>query len=466
MERLSKLPIGVTYQKMLIKGIIQDPHFGRMTVDYLRPEYFDTDGLQWLFSSIQETCQKLSIIPTYRLLDDQATQVKDTDQANVLRMLIAAISEMDFREFPYVQEKVTQFIRMNMAVDAFGQSVGFFQAGDMDGFTKSLAKFLAEDQRVQDPQSAIHDFFAETPQRHLDRVVKAAMSEYLPTGIDRLDRVLGGGVEKGRLSCVMAPTGRGKSTFLCHVGVKAIQYRQRVFHVFLEGMRDEFEARYDAILSKTPYSTIMRAEYGSDVKQRLERNREQYPAMLMTRGASSKTYNPRMLLDDLKRLWDNYGWKPDAVIVDYGDLMAPAPGTTTRNEWLDQGLVFEQLKNHVAIHGPYYLWTAAQTQRLSEADERTGMPLTAHRIEGGKVKLNKLDYLVSINQTEEEKDQGIGKMALVKGRSVATVRPFRFKVDLATMMLGDLPDHQQNIPMNDAPVSNGAPGRPVQKQGF
>ena len=67
-----------------------------------------------------------------------------------------------------------------------------------------------------------------------------------------IDDICKGGIGRGELGVVIAPTGTGKSMALVHMGVQAIKSGKTVIHYTLELQDTVVASRYDSCLTKVP----------------------------------------------------------------------------------------------------------------------------------------------------------------------------------------------------------------------
>ena len=73
-------------------------------------------------------------------------------------------------------------------------------------------------------------------------------SEYISTGIEKLDTVLEGGVRKGEFLCLLARYQHGKTSFLTILGANAYISGQTVLHFVYEDRVADIYEMYTTIL--------------------------------------------------------------------------------------------------------------------------------------------------------------------------------------------------------------------------
>ena len=71
-------------------------------------------------------------------------------------------------------------------------------------------------------------------------------------GWQDIDDICRGGLGKGELGVVIAPTGAGKSMVLVHLGSQAVKLGKTVVHYTLELSDTVIASRYDSCITKIP----------------------------------------------------------------------------------------------------------------------------------------------------------------------------------------------------------------------
>jgi len=110
----------------------------------------------------------------------------------------------------------------------------------------------------------------------------------------------------------------------------------------------------------------------------------------------------------LKR-WAVAGWRPEVVVVDYADIMAPPPGTTDVREGIDRTWI--ELRS-LSIGEHLLVLTASQTNAASYSVELIGKG----NFSGSKTKNAHVTAMLGINQSPGEKERGVYRLNLPAGR--------------------------------------------------
>lgn len=103
------------------------------------------------------------------------------------------------------------------------------------------------------------------------------------------------------------------------------------------------------------------------------------------------------LIDHLRR---SRGWQPDIVCIDYLELMTSRRASDNKDEYLRQKSISTQVRG-LAIKENVLVFTATQTNRSGNNGEQN---IDISKIAESYGKSMPMDYLISLNQTQEEYD--------------------------------------------------------------
>jgi replicative DNA helicase len=244
-----------------------------------------------------------------------------------------------------------------------------------------------------------YDYLADFEQRFL----KKARSP-VSTGWPDIDDIAKGGLGKGELGVVVAPTGAGKSMVLVHLGAQAIKQGKNVLHYTLELADTIVAGRYDAAITGVELKNlaVFKEKIYDEIKD-IEGKLivKEYP----TRSASIQTIKNHV--EKLKRR----DFVPDMIIVDYGDLIKPE--NSRKDEKRHQlETIYEELRG-IAQICECPLWTASQTNRSGLNAE----VITMESISEAFNKCFVADFIFTVSRTVEDKNTNTGRIFVAKNRN-------------------------------------------------
>lgn len=214
-------------------------------------------------------------------------------------------------------------------------------------------------------------------------------------------------VKRGEMFMFAGESGTGKSVVLANVANNFAKDKQNVLIISLELDENLISKRVDSIVTQIENKEIF--DNIEEVVDILGDKQKDYGRITVKKMSSGTTSNQiRAYLTEYEI---QYGYKPDAIIVDYLDLM----GT---NEKV-QGNVFdidkvksEQLRDVFQDYRAYG-FTASQLNRDSVDTARKSQS----HIAGGLSKINTSDVTMAIIRTEDEKDNGEVHFQILKLRN-------------------------------------------------
>lgn len=109
--------------------------------------------------------------------------------------------------------------------------------------------------------------------------------------------------------------------------------------------------------------------------------------------------------------WERDGWVPDAVFVDYADILAPINGKADTRDQINA--TWKALRR---LSQNYHCLLVTATQ--SDAAGYDAKVLKRHNFSEDKRKNSHVTGMVGINQTDKEKEQGLYRLNWVVGRDL------------------------------------------------
>lgn len=382
----------------------------------IKPKYFQKTIHIDLCRIIFDYKDKYGYAPTLDVLVEEVTQMCDKSKTKQKLMddyldCIDTMASMDLSDIDYIKDKILSFGKRQALVDAVMESADIIEKEPETEYNK-IEKVVKTALLVgEDANNLGTEIFEGVQERFASYTQDEDVIERIPTGMEKLDLCLGGGLGRTEMGVVLAPPGRGKTTFLISVGSSAIEEGYDVLHISLENNEKQIIRNYDMRLLKKNLDYI-KENVSNSVKAMLNIKKlkkgnlivKKYP----TKGATVGTI--RTLLDQLKVV---KGFVPDVVIVDYGMILRPTKDYTDDKRSGIEG-IYEDLR---ALADEYdcALWTGAQGNRAALSKK---IVTTADIAECFAI-ANVADVMVALCQTMKEKSQGIMRAFLAKVRDNA-----------------------------------------------
>ena len=393
--------LGASFQQTLLKAIIENKKYGEQIIDVIETKYFENQSFRHITQHIKEYYQKYNRMPDYQSLA-HAIMV-DYGSEELARVHLDTIQDLmdNTKEDPMVQEEALNFCKQQNLKKEIKHINTIIENGKFQEYHK-IEGIIQKALRVGLPPDETVDVF-----HNIDQALEKDSRCPIPTGISGLDSALKGGLGKGELGVVLAPTGTGKSTLLTLFANTAYNCGFNVLQVFFEDSTDVIKRKH-----YTVWSGVSPDEQPD--------NKE-----LVKNAVLEKSANSKVSLDLLKLPSDSVtiseiktrvrkrlseGKKIDLLIIDYVDCISPEK-SQYGDEWKGEGSVMRSLES-MTNEFNLAIWTATQGNRESISSEVVNSDQM-----GGSIKKAQIAHVIlSIGKTIEQKDHKMATMTLLKSR--------------------------------------------------
>ena len=413
-HNISFAEYGVSFQEKIMQALLVDHKWAEQMSEVIRIEYFDLKYLKYLSEKYFHYYQKYKTFPTIQLLisivrDDLKMGTDVILRDKIVEFIRRIKTNPDVGDQQYVKEKSLDFCKKQAMKEALEKAVDMISNGEDENDLNVIRSALT----VGTPASVGHDFFEDIEAR-LVTLSRCAC----PTGIEQLDakNILNGGLSRGELGVIVAPTGVGKSHFLVQLGAHALKLGKNVIHYTFELTETAVGIRYDSNLCGISSNDIV--ERKKDVKKQYETMNlgrlfiKEYP----TSSASVIT-----LRSHLEKLLLR-GFKPSLILIDYADIMRSTRKFDSLRHELK--LIYEELRN-LASESSIPIWTASQANRSAAQSDIVGLENMSEAY--GKAMV--ADIVLSISRKPHEKSSGVGRLFIAKNRAGRDGLVFPIEID-------------------------------------
>lgn len=261
------------------------------------------------------------------------------------------------------------------------------------------------------------DYFAN-PLERLERM--RDRTDTTATGWKGIDQKLYGGMNRGEITFFAGGPGTGKSLFLQNLALNWVQAGLNVIYITLELSEELVGLRFDAMVTETPTKQIFKNL--EDVAMRL--------GMMRKAGGNAQSWGNMQIkkfpmagtrANDIRAYLQEYeiqtGRKPDAICVDYLDLLHPNSGKINVTEQFVKDKFTSEELRALASEWNILCATASQLNRASIQEQ----DFDASHIAGGISKINTADNVLAILTTAAMKERGEYQIQFLKTRSSSGV---------------------------------------------
>jgi replicative DNA helicase len=237
----------------------------------------------------------------------------------------------------------------------------------------------------------------------LDAVLSPDYRHPITTGIHGLDDALEGGLGKGELGVILAPTGVGKSTLTTKMANSAYRAGYNVLQIFFEDQKKQIQRKHITCLTGIrPSEHHQRVE---EIREALEEFKSTSKGKLILKKYQSEALTFQELKSKILKVIAE-GNKIDLIIIDYVDCIISGG-----EEWSSEGTLMRQIEG-LGHELDVAIWVATQGNRSSISSE----VVTTDQM-GGSIKKAQVGHvIITIAKDLNQRENKLATMAITKSR--------------------------------------------------
>jgi replicative DNA helicase len=241
---------------------------------------------------------------------------------------------------------------------------------------------------------------------NLDQVLEEDYRHPIPMGIPGIDNLLKGGLAKGEIGVILAPTGVGKTSLTTKIANHAFNMGFNVLQIFFEDNPKIIQRKHFTLW--TGIAPDLLGDHKEEVMKKVTEVQDKMKNRLILKKLPSDTMTMGQIKNQLRKMIAD-GIKLDVIILDYIDCVTPEK--MMDDEWKSEGSVmraFEAMCHELNIAG----WTATQGNRSSISSE----VVTTDQM-GGSIKKAQVGHvIISVAKTLQQKELKLATIAITKSR--------------------------------------------------
>jgi len=350
---------------------------------------------------IKEYYIKYEHTPSYNTLEQLIKSEVSSPMAQKMVLdMVEQIKEAPSEGEIFVQEKALKFCKQQELQKVMGKAQKIIDKGDFESYDH-LEEMVREALQVGEVDTGTADVFA-----NLDDVLEEDFRHPIPMGIPGIDNLLKGGIAKGELGVILAPTGVGKSTLLTKISNHAFNLGYNVLQIFFEDNPKIIQRKHFTLW--TEIAPDLLSLHKDKVMDKIKDIRENTPNKLILKKLPSDTLTMNQIKNQIRKMTAE-GNKVDMVVLDYIDCVVP--DKNLGDEWKSEGSVmrgFESMCHELDLVG----WTATQGNRSSISSD----VVTTDQM-GGSIKKAQVGHvIISVAKSLQQKEMNLATIAITKSR--------------------------------------------------
>lgn len=304
-------------EKVIVKNCLENEQFLNLVIPYLKQDLFTDKNNKKIIELLQKYFTKFNKKPTSTELQIflNSDKLKEA-YANVKKNNDSIEEDIDNN---LLLDHAERFLKLqgfqNTLLKIAENWDGVTEKEDLISFYNNIEKIIGYSLR----SSEGHDYFEDIDQHIEDLQTE---TNKISTGLEWVDNVLNGGfLQEGRSMYIFAgETNVGKSIFLHNMAVNIMKQNKKVLLFSLEMSEQMYNIRITSTLSQLDNSSL------KDNIEGIKRGALNFKMLRPDAGLIVKEYppnsiTPAMLKTYTKQIISNRKFKPDAIVVDYLNLL-------------------------------------------------------------------------------------------------------------------------------------------------
>ena len=415
--------LGDEFQIKLVKCFFEDKKYFTKIEHVIDQNMFTNEHLRRIVTFLKDRYQKKDIVSTY---DEIRILIRDkiTDAISVQYALemVDAIENMKLNGIDLVEDTSEKFFKQQNLTKAINKAQDIIKKGDFDAYPEieGMIKDALEYNTKEEFGFGIFD--------NLEDALSDNFRETITTGCKELDDALGGGIGRGELGLIVAPSNVGK-TSLC-VGLSAAAATQqtrennykgyKVLHFFFEDKEGAIQRKYYGNILDIDAMELSNPDVRPIAIERLKEERDKQ-SMYKENVRCERLSDGEYTATDIRRKIDSYkarGFVPDLVIIDYFECLKPERDSSMRDsEWSKEGVTMRKLES-ICNESNMGMWVPIQGTKGSLGADFVGL---SHA--GGSVAKIQIGHLViTLAQNDDQKPEGRMNVFIQKLRATKVGR--------------------------------------------
>jgi len=412
---------GPEFQQRLMWQLLVEPEFAEKTISRLAVEYFDEPNLKRLFVIILEYFNEFEKVPNLQnksihhainIYKTPNNVIEEESLFSVIKRITLWNERILNKEMLYdgdVIQKATNFFIKQQEYRKLGENI----IVDVKTGAIKNKKVVAEieEKFLKISEIGNEDDDCEEVIEGIERALRKEFRQTIPTGVEFIDELTGGGLGKGEFGLILTPSGVGKTTLLTIIANTGYEQEEYVAQIVFEDTKDQIKRKHYTIWSKVPLDEIDSDEKNDIVKERVYKKIEKIKGKgkLVIKKFSQEDTTIRDIRNWMTTYQKKHGIKFTLLVLDYLDCLESHKRTSDRTESeLTIVKSFEALSADFDIPA----WSAVQSNRSGFDSEY----VEAHQTGGSIKRIQKSHFFMSVAKTPEQKEANLANIRILKAR--------------------------------------------------
>lgn len=430
-------------KEIILHNSLKDPNFARDILTQLPKHLFSSESekMGYIYTAIKRLTYTVDNYSTDTVAIKveglmNTNQESEEDVTNALKYLDDLYTVKVDNKDESLKTEINKYIKKELSKEALVKFISENKQEDSDNFTELIEQLKQiEVNNLGEGDGEFLDFFNDVEKKK-ELLSKLSVNKY-STGYTSLDAQIEGGIARGEVGLVIAPSGRGKSLMASNLARNYVVNGLNVLYIGLEEKLDRMVLRTEQQILGVDKSALLKdkLQLNEQVFDALQTKYKEYPTLgnlYMSKhmpGEVSPTKLEQIIINTMIRK----DIQIDVVIIDYPKLMRN-PYEKYASESESGGRLFEDIRR-LSQQYNFVCWTLAQTNRSAYGSD----VITSEHVEGSRKIINAVEVALVLNQKDIEFKNGFLRLYLDKVRNSSNTgeRFVHMKVNPMKMRIKD-----------------------------
>jgi KaiC/GvpD/RAD55 family RecA-like ATPase len=409
---------GPNFQRKLGQIMLEDSLFADQMFEVLEYDFFTVAFVREFIKKLKNYREEFGSYPSYEIIESVVSNDSETISDTVKKQMVDYVQEMQksngVKDADYVKKNSLEFCKMQALKGALLKVIDkikdktYEDAGKL--FEEALSLGLDRDLGM-DLIDGFENRYVRTPRIPI------------PTGQDKLDEIINGGLAKKEFGLLMGPSGGGKSMQLVDFAASAVQEGYNVIYYTLELQDSVVGKRIDSCITGIPLR-----ELDNNKEIVYEKINRAIEGNLIIKEYPSKFASLQTIINHIEKT-KRTRFNPDLILIDYADIMKYSIGRSG-NKYDALGDLYTELRG-VASRFNVALWTVSQVNREGYSSSLISLEHTSDAFS----KIYITDLALTMQRTPSQKQNNEATYFVAKNRNGPDGIIMRAKVDTSRVFI-------------------------------
>jgi replicative DNA helicase len=301
-------------EKTILQSLIYNEEYMRKVFPFLKAEYFTDQIDGQMYKTIAKFIDTYNVSPSKEAIEISLQNDKSVGE-DTYEACITELGEYSATETvnEFLFDETEKFCKDKAVFNAITRSIKIMDGKDKEIGQDGIPQLLQDALAVAFNSNVGHDYFADAEKRF---EFYNKEEERIPFHLDLLNKVTKGGPPKKTLTCILAPTGAGKSLFMTDWASYLVSIGFNVLYITAEMAEERIAERNDANLLDVPLDALKKMDREAFLGRMSKIQSKTQGRLFIKEYPTSSAHvgHFKALLNELKI---KQKFVPDIIFVDY-----------------------------------------------------------------------------------------------------------------------------------------------------